>query len=388
MNFDLDVGRRNTACAKWSHYGPDVLPMWVADMDFKSPEPVLQAMRERLEHGVFGYEPPSANVSNTICEWLERRHQWKVTPADIIYMPGLVSGLNVVSRAVGHIGDSAIVLSPVYGPFMSAPPNQGLTVTKVELKRADQGEHVNYEIDFDAFERAFTSRTALFIHCHPHNPIGREFSEDENRKLAEICLKKNAVICSDEIWADLMLDGTKHKPVAAISPEIADRTITLMAPSKTFNIPGLGFSFAIVQNPQLRTRINNAKDGIIPGLNAMGITAAQAAFSKCDGWLDELQAYLTENRNVMLDYMAENMPDIKTTLPNSTYLGWLDCRNANIPGGARNAYDFFLKQAKVGFSGGEGFGPGGEGFVRINFGCPRPQMMEALDRMRNALRSV
>lgn len=388
MNFDLDVGRRNIYCAKWSHYGPDVLPMWVADMDFKSPEPVLQAMRERLEHGVFGYEPPSPEVGNTICAWLERRHQWKVTPADIIYMPGLVSGLNVVSRAVGHIGDSAIVLSPVYGPFMSAPPNQGLTVTKVELKRVDEGEHLNYEIDFDAFERAFTTRTALFIHCHPHNPIGREFSEDENRKLAEICLKKNAVICSDEIWGDLMLDGTQHKPLAAISPEIADRTITLMAPSKTFNMPGLGFSFAIVQNPQLRARINNAKDGIIPGLNAMGITAAKAAFSQCDGWLGDLQAYLTENRNVMLDYMAENLPDIKTTLPNSTYLGWLDCRNANIPGGPRNAYDFFLKQAKVGLSDGAAFGPGGEGFVRINFGCPRPQMMEALDRMRNALRSA
>lgn len=361
--------------------------MWVADMDFKAPEPVIQALRERVEHGVFGYEFPQAQLTETICTWLERRHQWKVTPADIVPLPGLVSGLNVISRAIGHIGDAAITLSPVYGPFYSAPTNQGLSLQKVELKRLPMNapdEHIRYEIDFEAFEKAITPRTALFLHCHPQNPIGREFTPEENKRLAEICLKKNVVICSDEIWCDLTLTGTKHVPMAMLSPEIADRCITLMAPSKTFNLPGLGFSFAVVQNAQLRQRIMQAKDGIIPLVNAMGLVAAQAAFSQCDGWLGELQGYLTENRTVLLDYLAENMPEIKSTNPDSTYLGWLDCRQTNIQG---SPYEFFLKQAKVALSDGQQFGPGGEGFVRINYGCPRPQLLEALDLMRGALRA-
>ena len=361
--------------------------MWVADMDFRAPEPVIQALRERVEHGVFGYEIPQAQLTETICAWLERHHQWKVTPADIVRLPGLVSGLNVISRAIGHIGDAAITLAPVYGPFYSAPTNQGLAVQKVEMKRLPGGpdDPIRYEIDYEAFEKAITARTALFLHCHPQNPIGREFTPEENRRLAEICLKKNVVIFSDEIWCDLTLTGTKHVPMAMLSPEIADRCITLMAPSKTFNLPGLGFSFAVVQNEQLRQRIMLAKDGIIPMVNALGLVAAQAAFSQCDGWLAELQSYLTENRDVLLDYLAENMPEIKSTRPDSTYLGWLDCSKTKIQG---SPYDFFMKQAKVALSDGAQFGPGGEGFVRINYGCPRPQLLEALDRMRGALKAL
>ena len=362
--------------------------MWVADMDFKAPEPVIQALRDRVEHGVFGYEFPQAKLSETICAWLERRHQWKVEPEAIVLLPGLVSGLNVISRAIGHIGDAVITLSPVYGPFYSAPANQGMSLQKVELKRLPSGspdDPIRYEIDFDAFEKAITTRTALFLHCHPQNPIGREFTPEENRRLAEICLKKNVVICSDEIWCDLTLPGTKHVPMAMLSPEIADRCITLMAPSKTFNLPGLGFSFAVVQNAQIRQRITQTKDGIIPLLNAMGLVAAQASFSQCDDWLGALQGYLLENRNVLLDYLTENMPEIKSTHPDSTYLGWLDCRQTKIQG---SPYEFFLKQAKVALSDGQQFGPGGEGFVRINYGCPRPQLLEALDRMRSSLKAI
>jgi cystathionine beta-lyase len=384
FNFDEVIDRVNSDCAKWHYFGKDVLPMWVADMDFKSPEPVIRALRERVEHGVFGYAFPQADISQVIVNWLARRYNWHVQPEDIVLLPGLVCGLNVIGRAVGRVGDNAVVITPVYFPFMTAPVNQGMNVTKVPMKEEQRGEFMHFEIDFDAFEKAITPRTSLFIHCHPQNPIGREFTEDENRKLAEICLKKNVVFCSDEIWADLTLTGTRHVPVAMLSPEIAQNTITLMAPSKTFNMPGLGFSFAIIQNPKLRQQILNAKDGIVPFINAMGLTAAKAALTEGDAWLAALQSYLTENRNVALDYIAENMPDIKSTKPDSTYLLWLNTKATGIAG---HAHKFFMDEAKVALSDGVPFGPGGEGYLRLNFGCPRAQMLTALDRMQSALKN-
>jgi cystathionine beta-lyase len=380
--FDEIVDRRDSGCDKWGKYGEDIIPMWVADMDFKAPEPILRALHDRVAHGVFGYEMPSNALREAVVAWLDRRYGWRITPNDIVFLPGLVSGLNVVCRAVGHIGESAVVLAPVYPPFLTAPGNQGMGLDTAQLALRQDSEGIAYDIDFDAFERAITPRTKLFIHCHPHNPIGRDYTREENQRLAEICIKRDVLICADEIHCDLMLDGKPHVPVAALSPEIAEHTITLMAPSKTFNIPGLGCSFAIVQNAKLRQRLQQAESGILPHVNTLGLAATKVAYTECDTWLAELQSYLTSNCDALLAYLRERMPALTSTRPQATYLAWLDCRAAGIEG---NAYQFFLKRAKVALSDGGAFGPGGQGFVRFNFGCPRAQMMEALDRMTNAL---
>lgn len=384
MTFDFNhiIDRRRTDCIKWTRYGSDVLPAWIADMDFAAPEPILQALHQRIDHGIFGYENPSLSLKETIVAWLARRHAWKITPDDIVFLPGLVSGLNLVCRAYGYTGDRAMMLTPVYSPFLSAPIFQGLAVDTVQLQPSLRQGRLHYEIDFDAFAAAITPRTKVFLLCHPHNPIGREFTSDEMERLAALCLAHDILICADEIHCDLMLDGRRHRPFASLGPEIADHTVTLMAPSKTFNIPGLGCSFAVVTNPRLRARLEHAGAGIVPHVNVMGLVATQAAFSRCDDWLAALLAYLSANRDALLSFIDEQMPGVTATAPAATFLAWLDFRGLALP---TDPYNFFLQRARVAMNDGPTFGPGGDGFVRLNFGCPRPTLMQALSQMQAAL---
>ncbi|MBI5876532.1 MAG: putative C-S lyase [Chloroflexi bacterium] len=385
-NFDTIIERRQASASyKWNRYDADVLPMYVADMDFKSPDEVLDALRRKVEHGVFGYEGPTDKLSNLICERMAKRYNWHIKPEDIVYLPGLVSGLNVACRAVGQPGDGVLMTTPVYPPFLAAPANHGMTADKTELVRVDHGQTFHYEIDLDAFAKAITPRTKLFMLCHPHNPIGQEWTRAELMNMAEACAKHNLVICSDEIHCELMLGGAKHVPMAALSPEVAQRTITLMAPSKTFNLAGLGCSFAIVQNHELREKVKKAEMGIVPHVNAMGYIAAEAAYQYGDPWLVQMLAYLTANRDIMNKFIMEKMPEIHTSVPNSTYLAWLDCSGTAIEG---SPYDFFLSEAKVAFNDGPTFGAGGEKFVRLNFGTTRAQLMDGLHRMVGALEKV
>lgn len=381
-SFDERIDRRNSDSIKWLAYPADVLPMWVADMDFRSPEPVVQALRERVEHGVFGYAGSLPKLIEAIVAWAASRYDWQIRPEHIVMLPGLVSGLNSVVRAYGHVGDNTIMLSPIYGPMFSSAYEQGLRPILVPLTTTQNGSTVRFEIDFDAFEKAITPRTTLMMLCHPHNPVGREFTREELLRLGEIALKHNLVICSDEIHGDLMLDGRRHTAFASLSPELAERTVTLMAPSKTFNVPGLGCSFAIVPNAQLRQRLHGAISGILPHTNVLGMVAAEAAFTKSDAWLADLQAYLTANRDALVHYVAEHMPGVAVTVPEATYLAFFDFRSAGL---SKDPYAHFLSRAKVALSGGAGFGAGGEGFARFNFGCPRSTMMEALERMAEAL---
>lgn len=383
--FDEIVDRSAGNCVKWKYFERDVVPMWVADMDFKSPEPIQHAVAERAAYGVFGYEMPQKSLSEAVCAWLARRYHWQVQPDEIVFLPGLVSGLNLMCRAFGRMGEEAIILPPVYPPFLDAPSNNGMTTRSVQLSQSLQDGRIHYNIDFDAVERSFGHRTSMLLMCHPHNPIGREWTHEEIAQLAGLCEKRDAVIVSDEIWADLALEGATHVPLASLSPEIGQRAVTLMAPSKTFNVPGLGCSFAVVQNPVLKRRLMNAEAGIIPHINVFGLAAAEAAYTSCDDWLDELRVYLTENRDAMLAYVDAHMPSIRATTPEATYLGWMDCRDTGITG---NVGNFFLKKARVALSDGAGFGAGGEGFVRFNFGCPRAQMMQALERMSLALNAM
>lgn len=379
-NFDDPVDRRGTDSIKWRQYGDNVLPLWVADMDFVSPQPVLEALHRRVEHGIFGYGDAPAELRAAICERLARLYGWKVSPSELLFLPGLVCGLNLVCRAIGILGDDVLMQTPVYPPFLTAPINGGRTIVSTMLQQ--NGDGGRYEIDFDAFAQAITPNTSLFLLCNPHNPVGRVYERWELEQMAEVCLRHNILICSDEIHCDLVYQGHRHIPIASLSPEIAGRCITLMAPSKTFNLPGLGCAFAVVQNPEIMKRLQSASAGIVPHVNVFGYVAALAAYREGQPWLDEVLAYLTANRDYLVDYVRRHLPNVAITKPEGTYLAWLDCRQAGISG---NPFRFFLEKAKVALVDGAIFGPGGEGFVRLNFACTRATLSEALARMREAV---
>ncbi|MBE2295428.1 MAG: putative C-S lyase [Phycisphaerales bacterium] len=382
-DFDHSPFRHGTDSLKWQRYGT-ALPLWVADMDFITPEPVLTALHQRVAHGILGYGAPPEELTETICARLATRYDWAVTPEQIVHLPGLVCGLNVVCRAIGGPGDGVLVQTPVYPPFLAAPGNQERRLLTAELTAEPDNGWLYYRFDATALAAAIDSRTRLFILCHPHNPVGRTFGIEELRQLAEICEQRDLIVCSDEIHCDLLLDGRRHTPLATLSPDIARRCITLMAPSKTFNIPGLGASFAIIQHPELRQRFKQAMRGIVPDVNILALSAALAAYRHGDDWLRELLVYLAANRDFVVDHINRHWPEIRTTVPEATYLAWLDCRDAGITG---NPHHFFLERAEVALNDGAAFGPGGEGFVRLNFGCPRATLVEGLERMGAALAS-
>ncbi len=385
MNIDFEsvVDRRGTDSLKWSRYDDDVLPLWVADMDFRSPEPVLQALRDRVEQGVFGYGTELEQLKEAVCQRLAQLQRWQVTPEMVLFLPGLVCGLNVVCRAVGGEGDGVMVNTPVYPPFLSAPANQGCELQAVELTPSLRRGRLEYPLDPEELDRRVTPSTRLFILCNPHNPTGRVYRSSELTALADFCLRNDLVLCSDEIHCDLVTGDTPHISIAALVPELADRTITLLAPSKTYNIPGLGCSFAVIPNPDLRARFKQAARGIVPEVNLLGMAAGLAAYTECDEWLSWLLEYLQGNRDFLLGYADRTWPSIRMTYPEATYLAWLDCRHLELE---ESPSRFFLDRARVALNDGHFFGSGGEGFVRLNFGCPRSTLEEAVERMTSALR--
>ncbi len=386
-HFDQTFNRRDTQSAKWTLYKEDVLPMWVADMDFPAPQPVMDALHERVHHGIFGYCMAPPELPAALCERMKQLYDWEVTTEEIIFLPGLVAALNVMCRLAGKPGDGVLVNTPVYGPFLSSPGNQERVLHGAPLRATRSGSQICYEVDFEALEAAIQPSTKLFLLCNPHNPIGRAYTRDELAKFADLCERHDLLLCSDEIHADLVLAGAKHIPSASLSPEISRRTVTLMAPSKTFNLPGLGCGFAIIQDVELRRRFNEAMAGIVPHVNVFGYTGALAAYTHPDAaaWLDHLRGHLTENRDFLVNYIEQELPMLRTTVPEATYLAWIDCSEANIEGDLQK---FFVEQAKVAFNPGPWFGEGGEGFVRLNFGCSRETLKEGLDRMKGALEAV
>jgi cystathionine beta-lyase len=381
-DFDCIIDRRVTECMKWQYYGEDVLPMWVADMDFAAPEPVTTALRARVEHGVFGYEGHPPALVEVIVARLQQLYGWTVTPEAILFLPGVVTAFNLAAQAFLTPGDGLLIQTPVYPPFLGAAGTANATMHGMELTRGADGR---YSVDYDLFARTITDRTRMFLLCNPHNPVGRVFREDELARMAELCLRHNLLICSDEIHCDLLFSGYRHIPIAALAPEIAARTITLMAPSKTFNIAGLHCSFAVVPDAELRQRYKAARRGIVDSVNLLGYTAALAAYQEGQSWLEALLRYLEANRDFAITFVRQHMAGIAVTPPEGTYLAWLDCRAAGIPG---NAHAFFLKEARVAVNDGATFGPGGEGFVRLNFGCPRALLEEGLERMRATLNQL
>lgn len=384
-NFDSQIERRDTGSIKWGMYDADVLPAWVADMDFRSPEPIIDALQARVEHGIFGYQFDSPTVREVIAQRLAKRYHWNIQNADMTFLPNLVSALNFSCLAYAEPGDEVLTLTPMYPPFLVAPVNGQRILKTVDLTITRDGQLMRYEIDFDAFEAAITPRTKIFMHCNPHNPVGRAWSREEQEKLAEICLRHNLIIISDEIHCDLLLEGQQHIPMANLSPEVAAQTLTLMAPSKTFNLPTLGFGFAVAQNPELLKRFTTVSGWYLPHPGALAFAAAKAAYTHCDDWLADLLVYLKGNRDYLVQYAAEHFPQIPITSPEATYLGWLDFRALNLPEGP---YKFFLDKARVALNDGAPFGKAGEGFLRLNFGTPRSMLTSALDRMSAALETA
>lgn len=378
FDFDTPIDRKNSDSHKWRRYsGQDVIPMWVADMDFASPPSVIQALHDRVAHGVFGYASPDPQLKEAISAHLQYFFRWPVAPDWIVWLPGLVTGLNVACRSTGRPGAGIVTMVPIYPPFLSTPGLAGKTLRTLPMLY----RHGRWRFDPQALREAFDRRAALFLLCNPHNPTGRVFTREELEDMAEACLRSDVVVCSDEIHCDLIMEpGCTHIPMASISPEIARRTITLMAPSKTFNLPGLGCAFAVISNPKLRQRFKRAMAGIVPHVNVMGFAAATAAYRDGRPWLKALLEYLRINRNRVHDAVAQ-IERLRMGPVEATYLAWIDTRQI----GVRDPIRFF-EHGGLGLSDGADFGA--PGFVRLNFGCSRALLSTALDRMDRVMKSI
>ena len=384
-NFDLVINRRNpNNLNKWTMYPKDVLPMWVADMDFRSPKPILDSLQKAVDHGVFGYELPSNSLKETVAERMDRLYHWKVKPESVIATTGIVSAFSVAAREFCAPKNGVMIQTPVYNEFHEVKNNVGIPQIDTPFIKHVNRNILSYEIDWEIFEKQ-VRKAGMFLLCNPHNPLGMIFSKKDLLRMAEICINHNVLIVSDEIHSELLLDDNKFTPMATLSKEIASHTITLIAPSKTFNVPGLFCGFAIIPNKKLRERYAKQVDHLRLHVNSMGLFAARVAFSgKCDGWLNDLRHYLTANRDFLTEYVTQNMPDVNLTIPQATYLAWLDFSAYKLK---KSPYDFFLKKAKVALSDGKIFGKGSEGFVRLNFGCPRSILEQGLERMKYSLRA-
>ena len=384
-NFDRIPNRRMAGVVnKWTYYPEEMLPMWVADMDFPAPKAILDTLRKALNHGVLGYELASTTLLETVAARMDHLYRWKVKPEWIVPVTGIVSGFNIAARAFTSPKKSYLVQPPVYNEFHELKNNVGLTQLNAPLVKRVRGNILHYEIDWDLFKTQ-VKQAGMFLLCNPHNPLGIIFSRSDLRRMAEICLENKVLIVSDEIHSELLLEDKKFTPVAKLSAEIAQNSITLIAPSKTFNVPGLFCGFAIIPNKELREKYAKTAAQLRIHVASLGLRAAQAAFSgECDEWLRELRCYLTGNRDFLVEYVTRNMPEVRITMPQATYLAWLDFTQLDL---GKSPYQFFFEKAKVALSDGAIFGENGNGHIRLNFGTSRRILEQGLDRMNRALRS-
>lgn len=370
--FDQVIDRKNTNSYKWDKYAdPTVIPVWVADMDFQAAPPILEALQKVTEHGIFGYSKCPDELYDVVIERLKTRHGWDVKKDWIVWLPGLVPGIGLSIRTVTTEVEAVMTATPVYHPFMLETHAAGRTLQKVPL----QLQNNRWVIDFEALEASVTPQTKLFLLCNPHNPAGTVFTKEEQERLLEICLKNNIVICSDEIHCDLLLDKTKnHLSIATLSPEAAQQTITLLAPSKTFNIAGLGCSMAIIPNDELRAKFIKTKAGLMPMLSAYAYEAALAAYRDGVAWHEELLDYLRQNHQFLLNEINQ-LKGMKMVPLEATYLAWIDTRESGIA-------DFAQKLEAVGVGVSDGVQFDGAGFIRLNFACPRATLEEVVRRIK------
>ena len=384
FDFDRDIPRAGTDSVKWDgrrgYFGTeDVLPMWVADMDFAAPEAVTRALAERAAHPVYGYTLFPDSVYDALIGWMRTRHGWRVERDWILMVPGVVPSLHAATLAFAGAGEGVIVQPPVYFPFFSSVTTPGRRLIENPLRE----ENGRYRMDFTHLEQCAAQPDArMLMLCSPHNPVGRVWDADELREVLRIARQHGLVVLSDEIHHDLVYPGEKHIPLALLADDPSD-IVTAVAPSKTFNIPGLGLSALIVSNPEHRAKLRQAFDLLhVVGSNPFSVAAFAAAYREGGPWLDALMAYLAETRDAVVAYLAQHLPAIRPLVPEGTYLIWLDCRAMGLDDAALKR--FFIEQAKVGMNPGTVFGEGGSGFMRLNIGAPRAVVMEALERIRRA----
>ncbi len=384
--FDEVIDRRNSRCRKWDNveevFGThDILPLWIADMDFAAPPGVVDAINRAARHRIYGYHTRPQSFYQAAVDWVGRRHGWQVKLEWVINAPGVVPSIIAAILALTDPGDEVIIQPPVYPPFFSCVTKNGRQLVENPLRCADG----RYEMDFDDLERKISSKTKMLILCSPHNPVGRVWTQAELTRLNEICLQHDIIVLADEIHSDLVFKGHKHIPVAALHDDAQRNTVTCISPSKTFNIAGFYTSYVIIADQSKRKKFLRVLEALeISQGNSFGVIAAEAAYRTGEGWLEDLLPYLEANADFMADYIAENIPGISMSKPEGTYLGWLDCRGLTID--SRDLKEFFVRKAKVGLNDGRTFGVQGEGFVRLNFGCPRSTLAEGLERIRQAVR--
>ena len=378
MNFDFDtvVQRNGTGCIKYDRR-PELDPFWVADMDFVSDPAILDALRERVEHGVFGYAQPHAGIVEAVRGYLKARRSFDLNEEHLIHLGGLVPALSLAMRAFCERGEQAMTCTPVYPPFLGTHKDAGAELLTVD--------HVfregKWTFDWEEMERKVTAKTRVFSLCNPQNPLGRVFSEIEVTRLAEFCEQHDLVLVSDEIHCDLIYDEEKtpHFSALGLPEKLAKRTVTLLAPSKTWNIAGLGYAFAIIPDDSIRRRFSAARGHTLAEINALSYYAAEAAYKSGEPWRRELVAYLGANRDELVRFVSEECEGLSIHPPEATYLAWIDAREL----GVANPTDFFEKEAGLFLSDGAFFG--WPGYVRFNFGCPRSRMLEGLEKMKRAI---
>lgn len=387
MNYDFDIvqERQDTASKKWdavqSHFGTekDILPMWVADMDFRSPNPVMEALKERAEQGIYGYTIQTDSYLNSIVHWFSRRHGWLIEKEWISHSPGIIPALSLIIHAFTEPDDKVIVQSPVHHAFYRVLRLQERQILENQL----HVENGYYTMDFEDLEKKLRDGAKMLILCSPHNPVGRVWNKEELTKLGELCSKYNALVVSDEVWCDIVYEPNKHIPYASISSEFANHSITCVSPSKSFNLMGLKTSAIVIPNNMMREKFESALNTFsLAAPSYFGVTALEAAYNHGEEWLDQLLEYLKGNVQYISEFLIKYMPNVRMTQPEGTYLGWLDFREFRLDD--EQLKKIIVEKANVGFDEGPVFGTGGEGFIRLNFACPRSMIEKGLQQIYNA----
>lgn len=389
--FDYDLDRRNTRSMKWdgcnAKFGVDpsveMVPMWIADMDFRAPQEVVEALKQRVECQAYGYTTKPDSFYDAIINWVDRHYHWKVQKDWIVFTPGVIPGYTIVIQSFTEPGDGIIVQTPVYYPFMDGVNNNGRKLVLNPLKE----ENGHWTMDFEDLEaKVKDPANKLLILSNPHNPVGRAWTKEELEKLGNLCADNNVLLISDEIHADLMMGGHKHQAVCALSEKIRQNTITHYAPSKTFNLAGLQTAYAIIPNDEMRAKyVKGMNANRIFNMNWFGSTALEAAYNHCDGYVTALCDYVTANIDYMADFLKEKLPMLKMEKAEATYMVWVDFRGTGMS--TEEIEAFIAQKAHIGTDMGSWFGPGGEGYLRFNLACPRKLLEKALNQLEAALKA-
>ena len=388
-DFQIIYDRKNTHSFKWDHVKTifntdDILPMWVADMDFKAPQAVNDALIERAEHGIYGYTIINDRIKKLVTNWVQKKHHWKIDSDWLSFSPGVITSLHIAIQSFTNENDKILLQTPVYTPFFNIIRNGKRQVVENSLRF--NGE--KYEIDFEDFEKKLQTGVKAFVLCSPHNPVGRVWTKEELSEMARLCLKYDVLILADEIHADLVFDGYSHIPIASLSDEIAEQTITCMSPTKTFNLAGLQASYMITTDKEKRIVINRelAQQGFSM-LNTMGVIALEAAYENGEAWLVELMKVLEENKRYTINRLEKETNGILKVIDSeATYLLWIDCRKLELAD--TELQRFMIEKAKVGLNPGSSYGKDGKQFMRINIACPKATLQEGIDRIVQAVHQI